>query len=300
MFSPYADLSIFNIVLLVVAALAPAVALAVFIFIKDRVEKEPIGLLLLLLLSGVLIIPPVIIVGTVLETVSEIAFAVLPETGMTIRLYYANDAFINVALVEEGLKWLALIIITKRNKNFNSLFDGIIYATFVSLGFGGAENILYCVQNGWSTAIVRAILSVPGHTFFGVIMGLCYSLWHMYKKANVLEKDCKAKGLIPQNAPEYSYKKYAFLSLLLPILAHGLYDYCCFIGTPLSTLVLYSFVIFLYIFCFIKIGKMSRRDVSDVYYSKHLVVKKYPELLPVLYEEELKALENKEETPATV
>ncbi len=300
MTNTYADMSVLNMVLLVVAALVPAVALAVFIFIKDRVEKEPFGLLLLLLLSGVLIIPPVIIVGTILEAVHGALLGNLPATMMNLRIYHATNAFINVALVEEGFKWLALIIITKRNKNFNSLFDGIIYATFVSLGFAAAENVLYCIQNGWSTAIVRAILSVPGHTFFGVIMGLCYSFWHMYRKANALEKDCKAKGLIPQNAPEYSYKKYAFLSLLLPILAHGLYDYCCFMGTPLASLTLYSFVIFLYIFCFIKIAKMSKRDVSDVYYVKHLVVKKYPELLPVLYEEELKAMENKEETPATV
>lgn len=295
----YADMSLVNIVLLVVAALVPAIALAIFIFIKDRVEKEPIGLLLLLLLSGVLIIPPVIIVGTVLETVSDTVFGFLPSTGLSLRLYYANDAFINVALVEEGFKWLALIIITKRNKNFNSLFDGIIYATFVSLGFAAAENVLYCVQNGWSTAIIRAVLSVPGHMFFGVLMGLCYSLWHMYQKACVIEKDLKSKGLIEQNAPVYSYRKYAFLSLFLPILAHGVYDYCCFVGTPFATLILYSFVIFLYIFCFIRIGKMSRRDVSDVLYAKHLVVKKYPELLPVLYEEELKAME-KEETTATV
>ena len=47
-----------NDILLVCAALLPAIALCIYVFKKDRVEKEPIGLLLGLLLLGGLICYP--------------------------------------------------------------------------------------------------------------------------------------------------------------------------------------------------------------------------------------------------
>ena len=42
-------------ILLALAALIPAVVLLVYIYIKDRVEKEPFGLLMLLLGMGAVI-----------------------------------------------------------------------------------------------------------------------------------------------------------------------------------------------------------------------------------------------------
>ena len=47
----------------------------------------------------------------------------------------------------------------------------IVYAVFSSLGFACIENILYVLSGGVGIAILRAILSVPGHMCFGVIMG---------------------------------------------------------------------------------------------------------------------------------
>ena len=44
-----------NEILLVIAALLPAAALCIYVFKKDRTEKEPLGLLLLLLGLGAII-----------------------------------------------------------------------------------------------------------------------------------------------------------------------------------------------------------------------------------------------------
>lgn len=273
----FADVGTLNTILLVVAALVPAVALGIYVYKKDKVEKEPVGLLLLLLLSGVLIVIPVLIVSIPMEAFLSL-FESLPYNGFTIRFYNAIDAFLCVALVEEGFKWLALVLITRKNKNFNSLFDGLIYAVFVSLGFAAAENILYCISNGWATAITRAVLSVPGHVFDAVIMGYFYSLWYMTDYAAIVEKKFREQNIIVSTKETFSSRKYMILSLLMPVLAHGFYDYCCFMGTVLSTLTLYAFVIFLYIYSFRKIKKMSALDTGETSYVKWMLISKYPQL----------------------
>ena len=68
------------------------------------------------------------------------------------------------------------MIVIWRNKNFNEPFDGIVYACFIGLGFAGIENIMYVFGNdtvggALTTGVMRALLSVPGHFLFAVIMG---------------------------------------------------------------------------------------------------------------------------------
>ena len=279
-----------NDILLVCAALIPAVTLCIYVFKKDRVEKEPIGLLLgLLFLGGLICFPAAEIEGVLFELFDMIfsPFTVVYEgelylLGTAFKIYNACKYFIGVALVEEGLKFLVLFLVTRKNKNFNSLFDGLIYAVFVSLGFAALENVFYVVENGWINAFMRAVMSVPGHMFFAVLMGYYYSLWHMYEKAKQQECSLKQAGLINRGSIEFSGTTYLLFSLLVPILAHGLYDYCCTLGTVLATISLYAFIIFLYFYCFRKIKNMSKGDMDDTTYSSAMVLRKYPHLAIIL------------------
>ncbi len=275
-----------NDILLVCAALFPAAALCIYVFKKDRVEKEPIGLLLGLLLLGGLICFPAAEIETVLIDLLDSIFSPLAVEyegelylfGATFKIYNACKYFIGVALVEEGLKFGVLFFLTRNNKNFNSLFDGLVYAVFVSLGFAALENVFYVLENGWINALMRAVMSVPGHMFFAVLMGYYYSLWHMYEKAKEQERSLKRTGMISQSAIEFSGKAYLVLSVLVPVFAHGLYDYCCTLGTVSATVALYAFLLFLYIYCFRKIKNMSKGDMDDTTYSNAMVLRKYPHL----------------------
>ena len=274
-------------IFLICAALFPAVALCIYIFKKDRVEKEPIGLLLGLLSLGALMCFPAAEIETIFFDGIESIF--MPYTveyggehylvGNTYKLYNACKYFIGVAFVEEGCKFLIVYFVTRKNKNFNSLFDGLVYAVFVSLGFAALENVFYVLENGWMNALMRAVMSVPGHMFFAVLMGYYYSLWHIYEKAKKKEQELKRAGLISKNAVEISGKSYLIFSLLMPTLAHGLYDYCCTLGTTLATIVFYAFLLFLYIYCFRRIKNMSKGDVDDITYSNAIVLNKYPHLI---------------------
>lgn len=256
--------------LLVIMALLPAVVLCVYVFKKDRVEKEPLGLLLTLLLWGALSCFPAAEIEMIMDDVIN---SVTRNSG--INTHYFVKYFFGVALVEEAVKFAVLVFITRKNKAFNSLFDGLIYSVFVSLGFAALENVFYVLDYGFTTAVMRAFLSVPGHMFFAVMMGYHYSMWHIFDKAAQVERELKAAGRISQDAKEYSSKGSMVLCLVVPVIAHGLYDFCCMLDEWWATLALVAFVGFMYVHCFGKIKKMSKADQYEGDYVAALIFRKH-------------------------
>ncbi len=271
---------------LITAALLPAVVLCVYVFKKDRVEKEPIGLLLLLLALGVLSCFPAAEAEKVVGGVISGFFARFAKVDNHIiylpsgifYIYNFFKYFIGVALIEEGIKWIILKITTMRHKEFNCLFDGMIYAIFVSLGFAAFENVLYVTQYGWMNALTRGVLSVPGHMFFAVMMGWHYSIWNIVKQAHDEEARLKSQGVIDEYKESFNYKKSARLSIIIPVLAHGFYDFCCTIDSVVATVIFSVFIVFMYKHCFGKISEMSEADEMAGKYVRYMLLRKYPEL----------------------
>ncbi len=272
-----------NTVLLIIAAVLPAVLLCKYVYKMDRVEKEPRGLLVILFLAGVVSCFPAAAIEGILGEITDGAFTGLLSLGVPFSAldtaYDVITYFIGVALVEEALKWLCLIFITKNNKNFNCLFDGLIYAVFVSLGFAAFENILYVLRYGWVNAFMRGVLSVPGHMFFAVMMGYYYSRWILLERTSEAEKELEALGLIEKREyPSFDCRRDRLMSLIVPILFHGTYNFCCSKGSLIWTMVFYAFVIFMYVHCFGKIKEMSLKDTPSGKKAARLLLDKYPDL----------------------
>jgi protease PrsW len=187
---------------LLALAIAPGIAICLFIYFKDKYNREPLGLLILSFFMGVLSIVPAIIIQLVLtRPVGHII-----GDGI---LYTAVFSYLIVALSEEGSKFFALRILPYRRKAFDDPFDGIVYAVVVSMGFATLENILYVSDHGIATGILRMFLSVPAHATFGVLMGYHIGL---------------AK-FVPA-----SRKKYMFLAIFWPVVFHGTFDFFLFVG----------------------------------------------------------------------
>lgn len=271
--------------LLTISALTPAAVLCIFIYKKDKTEKEPVTLLTLLFCFGVFTIIPAIFFEKIFGYINNIIFSpfLLPGvTGEHIPLiepfYQFSKAFIVVAFVEEGVKWIALRFGTKNSEHFNSFFDGIIYSAFVSLGFAAFENVQYVAAYGFTTAITRALISVPAHMFFSVFMGYFFSLHIVNLKSIQAEKSLREQGLLPEGQPRIKYGLSGVLSLLIPVLTHGLYDFCLFWNNPLTTLIFYGFVVFMYIFCFRQIHLSSLSDQRHCSLILKILARNYPHL----------------------
>lgn len=280
---------------LVMAALLPAIILSLYIYKKDRVEKEPVRLLFALLLGGVACCyPAAVIEGFLLDIINKgvLHFYLLCEEYINPQAIYTINKvlenFIGIALVEEGLKLLVLLRITKKHSEFNSIFDGIVYAVFVSLGFAAFENILYVLQYGFSNALMRAVTSVPGHTFFGVMMGYYYSFLHIADKTAETEEYLKSIDAVPQDAKNTPKTGLAWMMLSVPVFAHGLYDYCCTYGTPLAVFVFYTSLIGMYVYCFLRIKQMSADDAPVNFYVRTAILRKHPKLAEPIQNGEIK------------
>lgn len=230
-------------------SILPSIALGVMIYKKDIVEKESPGLLFKLFLGGAI---GSVILTLLLSTVLEPIIPDLEDSNNNF-IYLAITTFFKVALVEEFSKWIFLKKITWKNKEFNYIYDAIVYAVFVALGFATIENILYVLgsEGGISIAILRAILSVPGHAFDGVFMGYYYGL----------AKQAKINDNIKL------FKRNMIFSLLIPVVFHFIFDYLLLSENSILLILYLVFIILLYINAFKRINKLSniteRLDKND-------------------------------------
>ncbi len=268
---------------LILLALAPAIYLLNYVRKKDRSEKEPPKLLALLFFAGALSCIPAAIIESNLGALLTAATGIddtasFSSHGYSFVIYQLINNFLIVGLAEEGVKFLAMFLITHKNRNFNSLFDGMIYAIFVSLGFAAFENILYVAEGGAAVALMRAVMSVPGHMFFAVFMGYYYSIWHIYKTADRVENSLAMRRIIQKRGEPFRYKGYLISALIVPILIHGFYDFCLSFDSTALFLAVLALLISLYIICFKRIKKFSRADMEDYKIVPILIMMKYTEL----------------------
>lgn len=191
-----------NILGLLALALAPGVAIGLYIYLKDKHEREPLGLLLISFLYGGLSTITTLLISWPIN-----AWILTKDNDVVDQFY---NAFFKVALIEEFSKFIFVRCILYFNRNFNEPFDGIVYAVMVSMGFATVENVLYVFQYGFPTGIARMFTAVPAHATFGVLMGYFVG---------------KAK---------FAHRNGIFLSLFALLTAtvfHGSYDYFWFIAS---------------------------------------------------------------------
>ena len=223
---------------LIAAAVIPAVLLLIRIYRADRLEKEPAKLILLLVILGVLST----VLASLTEQLGDIAVAYFfPEGTLEydILLY-----FVVVAFSEEGFKYLLLKNRTWRSPEFNCLFDGLVYAVSVSLGFALWENIGYVLSYGMGAAVARALTAVPGHACFGVFMGA----WYGSAKRRELQGD------------EQRSTRCRFMAVLVPALLHGTYDFIAVRQTEAMSTVFVVFVLGMFLVASGLVRRMSRQD----------------------------------------
>ena len=197
-----------NMKFLIWLAVLPSLIIGILIYKADRMEKEPKKELLKAFLFGVLSVVLTLIISSVFSIIDA---NINSDDFFNVFIY----SFFGIALIEEFSKWICSWMFLRKNKNFDYLFDGIVYVTFVSLGFATVENILYTVSGGIFTGIIRAITTVPAHAFFGIASGYYLSL----AKKNRITNNNLLKN------------RYLFLSIFIPFILHVLTTIMQFIQT---------------------------------------------------------------------
>ena len=198
-------------------SLAPAVIIMLYIYFRDKYEREPVWLVLKGIALGAIVIFPV---GLFENYISGL---VKPASDMQKAAFMG---FCVAGFTEEAFKFLVVLMLVWRNPNFNEKFDGIVYSASVALGFAAIENIFYVFSNqsiqvGWT----RALTAVPAHAIFGIVMGYYLGL---------------------AKFSTHMHLKWILLALLIPILMHGFYDFLLLSQKPLLLLVFVPFLFLMY------------------------------------------------------
>lgn len=150
--------------LLIALAVAPGLFWLWYFLSHDRLRPEPRHLVVRVFFLGA-----AAGIGAAL-----LEYGVFSATGLSTKVAGFRSAVVVAALVgltEEGTKFLAVYYSVYRHHAFDEVLDGIVYAVAASLGFATLENIAYVLEGGAGVGVMRALLSVPGHAFFGAIMG---------------------------------------------------------------------------------------------------------------------------------
>jgi protease PrsW len=181
-------------------SLAPVAIIGFYVWFRDKYEREPARMVLLAMIAGALIVFPVILVEQGIQFIGQ------SFQGLSAAAWHA---FAVAGFTEELFKFIALYVLIWKSPDFNDKYDGIVYATFVSLGFAGVENVMYVLQSGFNTGLMRAFTAVPAHAIFGITMGYYFGMARFYRKR---QTELKLKAL------------------WVPILLHGIYDFILMTG----------------------------------------------------------------------
>lgn len=212
-------------------AILPVIILMVYIYHQDKYQKEPIKTLAKAFIGGMIAIALDILIVTGIQYLAG-------DSAITKTVFFS--AFLEAGIPEEFSKFLIFMLFIWRDKNFDEYFDGIVYATFIGLGFACVENIEYVFMFGFGTGVVRALLSVPGHFLFGVVMGYFLSMakFHPEKRGT-----------------------YLISGLLLAMIAHGLFDWLLMVSSALGA-GLGSILYFVFLWGDFKLWKLGLKYIN--------------------------------------
>jgi len=191
-----------------IAAFVPSIALLIFIYTRDRYEREPKWLIVRLYVASIL----------------AVSLAFLLESATRPRLTGAVVVILGgglvVGLIEEGSKFVVMVAGTRRTTHFNEPVDGMIYASAVALGFAAIESFTYILRTydiGLAyhlsptsaaqlalsvTAPERALVGNLGHLAWAGIIGYAYGR--------------RRVGIGTRRA--------VFVAYIVAAIGHGLYD----------------------------------------------------------------------------
>lgn len=195
-----------QIIPIVLSSIVAPILFMLLTYWMDRRQPEPLlQLLKAMSLGGVVALLS-------LSFTSVLNYAEWINVGDITLWNHLKQAFLGAALPEEMSKLIMLWILLKNNKYFDEFLDGVVYAVFIAMGFAAVENICYALTNPmeWDSVIMgRSILSVPAHFCYAAVMGTCYSFWRFRGE-----------------------RMYICLTIIIPVLLHGVFDLCLNEMTP--------------------------------------------------------------------
>jgi RsiW-degrading membrane proteinase PrsW (M82 family) len=186
----------------VLPILLPVLFWGYYHYHKDRHLPEPVGHLVLTFFLGMLAAAVSKGLYIALGWVSlRYDAGLLADTSIIGLFAYSMLA---IGPIEEFAKLLPFVLVVIRFEEFDEPIDGIIYASFIALGYAAVENILYLQFLTPVEAVARGFASPVVHILFA-------SIWGFTIGCAYLRGESLSIGILK--------------GFLLAAIIHGLYDF---------------------------------------------------------------------------
>ena len=210
----------------ILAAILPAIIILLYVFKQDAFPEPKEIVIKTFIFGGAITVGLDLFIGD---------FDRFSEKNLTGETYFFFDSFIRAAFLEEIFKMMIIVFYCTRKTAFDEPMDGLVYGVVVSLGFATYENYTYVYEwaeqiakeEGYNftelsyyVALGRSYSAIPMHGLNGAVMGYYFGMYTFTGKKNFL-----------------------ILSLILPYLFHGFYNFLVwpYPMTVVGILVLFSF-----------------------------------------------------------
>ncbi len=167
--------------LLLIPIVVPVVFWAGYHYYKDDCLPEPPGHLFVAFLLGVAAFYLGILGYRALDLVGlRFDAYLLAETNLGGLLLYA---IFGIGLIEELAKLVPFFLVVIRFREFDEPIDGIIYASFIALGFAAVENVQYVQYLTGLEAVARGFAGPVVHIVFASIWGYYIGRAYLCRRA---------------------------------------------------------------------------------------------------------------------
>lgn len=147
--------------------IVPVLFWAIYHYYKDRHLPEPPGKLVLAFLLGgsAALVARLFYAGLGVIGLRFDALALADSNLVGLLLY----ALLAIGPIEELAKLLPFVLVVLRFREFDEPLDGLVYASFIALGFAAAENVWYLQFLTPVEAVARGFASPVVHIVFASI-----------------------------------------------------------------------------------------------------------------------------------
>ena len=222
---------------LVLPILIPVLFWAAYHYYKDRHRPEPLLNLLFCFLLGI----AASYLGQLMYTTANAAgiwYDPYELAAANLKHLFLYAVFV-IGGIEETAKLLPFLMFAIRFKAFDENLDGIIYASFIALGFAAAENYHYLDYLEADEAIYRGFAGPLVHILFASVWGYHIGVARLAGRRLVIT---------------------AFVSVTAAALLHGAYDFMV-IAFPRSALPLSALLILsIWIWRLVLIRRIKRAE----------------------------------------
>lgn len=180
----------------VTLAIVPCIVIALGVYLWDQHRPEPFWLVAISFLLGGLALGLNLLIGWYPNQ--------LFKGGEETIFQAAVHVFLIIAVPEEFCKFIMVLLLMRFTRsNFTEPIDGIVYTVMVGMGFACVENLIYVLEGGAETGILRMFSAIPAHAMLGIIMGFHLGIARFTRRKS---------------------KQFFALGLIIPIGMHGMYN----------------------------------------------------------------------------